>query len=148
MEELNEIRLEIDILRKCKHPNVVKYFGTYLLKGKLWVRSYCDPYYCVLILVKDRHGVVRSRLCAGHVQGCGKNSDRLFCFSPIAELRKPLKEDQILYVLYESLKGLAYMHEMGIIHRDIKAGNILLNAAGEVKLGAYLAAMQPRPNAF
>jgi len=36
-DELEEIKLEVDILRLCKHPNVVNYFGTYLRFDKLWV---------------------------------------------------------------------------------------------------------------
>jgi hypothetical protein len=38
-EELAEIWAEINFLRICKHPNIVKYFGTYLRQDKLWVRG-------------------------------------------------------------------------------------------------------------
>jgi len=37
-EEIVEIYSEINILRMCKHPNIVKYFGIYLKRNKLWVR--------------------------------------------------------------------------------------------------------------
>jgi len=43
-DELEEIKLEVDILRLCKNPNIVNYFGTYLRFDKLWVSpTSCYP---------------------------------------------------------------------------------------------------------
>jgi len=49
--------------------------------------------------------------------------------------KKPLKEVEISAICDGVLRGLYYLHSMERIHRDIKAGNILLTENGTVKLG-------------
>ncbi|CAI2356936.1 unnamed protein product [Caenorhabditis sp. 36 PRJEB53466] len=51
--------------------------------------------------------------------------------------RKPLSELEISAVLRDTLKGLQYLHDLKKIHRDIKAGNILLNTDGIAKLADF-----------
>lgn len=55
--------------------------------------------------------------------------------SIMVELEKALTESQISYVCQQMTKGLAFLHKSRVIHRDLKAGNVLLTMAGGVKLG-------------
>ncbi|XP_016451877.1 uncharacterized protein LOC107776492 isoform X1 [Nicotiana tabacum] len=48
-----------------------------------------------------------------------------------------LREVVIATVLREVLKGLEYLHDHGYIHRDVKAGNILIDSRGGIKLGDF-----------
>ncbi|XP_031739383.1 serine/threonine-protein kinase BLUS1 isoform X5 [Cucumis sativus] len=47
------------------------------------------------------------------------------------------EEVVIATVLREVLKGVEYLHNHGHIHRDIKAGNVLIDSRGGIKLGDF-----------
>ncbi|XP_075869343.1 serine/threonine-protein kinase 4-like isoform X1 [Nelusetta ayraudi] len=64
---------------------------------------------------------------------CGAGS-----VSDIIRIRnKTLREEEIATILHSTLKGLEYLHFMRKIHRDIKAGNILLSSEGQAKLADF-----------
>ncbi|KAM7540834.1 hypothetical protein Aperf_G00000029980 [Anoplocephala perfoliata] len=56
--------------------------------------------------------------------------------------RKPVDEDCIAFLSRETLRGIAYMHSQGKIHRDIKGANILLCNDGAVKIADFGVAAQ------
>ncbi|KAI3707457.1 hypothetical protein L6452_25996 [Arctium lappa] len=48
-----------------------------------------------------------------------------------------ISETCISIILKEALMGLCYLHDQGHIHRDIKAGNILMDSNGSIKLADF-----------
>ncbi|XP_039439320.1 serine/threonine-protein kinase 10 isoform X4 [Culex pipiens pallens] len=57
--------------------------------------------------------------------------------SIMVELEKPLTEPQIAYVCKHMVAGLNHLHKNKVIHRDLKAGNVLLTMDGGVKLADF-----------
>ena len=98
------IQQEILMMKDCRHPNIVAYFGSYLRRDKLWI---CMEY-------------------------CGGGS-----LQDIYHITGPLTEKQIAFMCRETLQGLAYLHSMQKMHRDIKGANILLTEAADVKLADF-----------
>ncbi|NWF83079.1 MAG: protein kinase [Bryobacteraceae bacterium] len=83
--------------------------------------SLIHPNICTVFEVDVEHGFLAMELVEG------------------ASLReriqeRPLKLEEALPITGKVAAGLQAAHEKGIVHRDIKAGNILLTHAGQAKL--------------
>lgn len=48
-----------------------------------------------------------------------------------------IPEMDIVSFVNQILKGLEYLHEQGVVHRDVKAANVLLTESGRVKLADF-----------
>uniref|UniRef100_A0AAZ3SLG7 Serine/threonine-protein kinase TAO3 n=1 Tax=Oncorhynchus tshawytscha TaxID=74940 RepID=A0AAZ3SLG7_ONCTS len=76
-----------------------------------------------------------------------------YCLGSASDLlevhKKPLQEVEIAAITHGALQGLAYLHSRNMIHRDVKAGNILLTEPGLVKLADFGSASIASPaNSF
>jgi len=80
------------------------------------------------------------------ILGYHRESENLYLMLEYAENGSLLKlvkdlgripEDITCTYIRQVLLALAYLHQAGIIHRDLKAANILLNGKGDVKLADF-----------
>ena len=110
---LAEIRLEVQAMRLSSHPNVLQCHTAFVNSTDLWLT--------VQLMRKGS-----SLQC---LQGARRRLRQ--------EGKSTRMEDHILYILHETLLGLQYIHDNGQIHRDVKAGNILLDGNGEVRIADF-----------
>ncbi|HLD78042.1 MAG TPA: protein kinase, partial [archaeon] len=103
-----DLLAEVEVLKSLSHPNLVACYGAYeAAEGR------------ELWIAMERMSDVTLETVA------------------LLFPQQPLDEPKIAYVCFEMLKGLAYMHMHHRVHRDVKSSNVLLNAAGDVKLADF-----------
>ncbi|RLV95970.1 MAP kinase kinase MKK1/SSP32 [Spathaspora sp. JA1] len=104
-----QIYRELEIARKCQHPNIVTYYGTFILEKQSMI------------------GITMEYMDGQSLDSIYKEVLKRDCTNRINE--KVLRK-----IANGVLSGLDYLHSKSIIHRDIKPSNILLDTQGNVKL--------------
>lgn len=128
------IQQEILMMKDCKHPNIIAYYGSYLRRDKLWIcMEYCGG--------GSLQDIYHSKFCEiwklDRVSVRRRSSNYFMIGNLSTPVTGPLSEIQIAYMCRETLLGLSYLHEKGKMHRDIKGANILLTENGDVKLADF-----------
>ena len=106
--EKNDVKNEAKFLSKIKSKYVVKYCDSFEYDNKLnIVMEYCE------------------------------NGDLNTFIEKRKKIRKKLEEDEILKIFIKILLGLADIHKMKIIHRDLKSLNVFLKKDNDIRIGDF-----------
>lgn len=96
---------ELKIMRLLEHENIIRIDSIQLPKSR---EEFDDIYVIVELMETDLSSIIKSP--------------------------QPLSDEHCQFFLYQILRGLKFMHSAGILHRDLKPRNLLVNANCDLKI--------------
>ncbi|EFJ11818.1 mitogen activated protein kinase 2 [Selaginella moellendorffii] len=99
---------EMRLLRYLQHENVVGLLDIMKPVGRY---TFNDVYLVYELMDTDLHQIIRSS--------------------------QPLTDEHYQFFIYQLLRGLKYIHSANVLHRDLKPGNLLLNANCDLKIADF-----------
>ena len=99
---------ESEFLTALSHPHIIKYYKCFEEGDNL----------CIIVENAE-------------------NGDMADFIQSYKESGKHIPEKDLWSIFLQCMQGLTYVHKMGVIHRDIKPGNILMDNNMNIKIGDF-----------
>merc|ERR1740117_858994 len=107
-QEKERVKKMSQVLSSLKHPYIVRYRESFHEDGWLCiVMDYCEG---------------------------GDLSDKV---KKMRQAGKSIPQEQVLRWFSQAILALKYIHDMHILHRDLKSGNFFLSKSGNIKMGDF-----------
>jgi len=97
---------ETKLLPFLNHENIMSLMD--VMRPREGYAAYRDIYLVSELMETDLHQVIRSK--------------------------QPLSDEHVQYFSFQLFRALKYMHSAGVLHRDLKPGNLLVNANCDLKV--------------
>ena len=105
---LNETEFLSELTRSSNQPNIIKYY-----------KHFVEGDFLYIIIEFIENGDMESFIEAHKAVG------------------QHIPEEELWNIFLQCMKGLSYVHKMGVIHRDIKPANLLMDNNMTIKLGDF-----------
>jgi len=105
--DAKRILREIKLLNHFRHDNIVSLIDMMPPNVK-YVEDFIDVYLVADLMETDLHRIIYSK--------------------------QKLSIDHVQYFMYQTLRGLKYIHSCKVLHRDLKPSNLLVNSNCDLKI--------------
>ena len=127
----SKINLEIYALKKNFKKKMKKVEKLMLNNELLFLRAFDHPNVCKCLTTFEEND------CTYIVMKLFNNKDLYRFMQANNLLNIKINEDTLWDIFHQCLEGLLYIHSKGVIHRDIKLTNILMDDKGNIQIGDF-----------
>lgn len=121
-EERRQSKQEVDVLRRLRHPNVVRYVDSYIVSSRS-AEGGADEIVGESLVDHGEESTLHIVM-----EFCDRG-DLSRHINATKKARKRYSEAQILEWFSQLTSSLHYIHSLNIMHRDLKTSNVFLTTA-------------------